>query len=69
MEYVELVQERLAQHELERQTIAKETELRRLGLTPAPFNPMARFDGLLIRLSKGATERQARRGYDRELVS
>ena len=63
MEYVELVQERLAAYEAERKQMALARELRRLGISSAPFSPLAHLDGLLLRAGKGAAERQARREY------
>jgi hypothetical protein len=63
MEFVELVNERLASLEGERKQLAQAAELRRLGIT-SPFSPRAHVDGLLIRASKGAFERQARRDYE-----
>lgn len=61
MEYVDLVQERIQTRDRELAQMRRANEARRLGLgTPGPF---AQFDSLLIRVAKGASRRQARRGY------
>ena len=73
MEYVDLVQERLAHYENERKQIALTSELRRLGLPTSGRSAFAHFDSLIIKASKGAKARQARREgvttNRRELVS
>ena len=62
MEYVDIFQERIETREREMAAFRRENEARRLGFTlPGPF---AQFDGLLIRVAKGASRRQARRDYN-----
>jgi len=71
MEYLDLVQERLANYEQERKHIERAAELKRLGLVQGARSPLAHLDGLLVRVSRGAAEREARREYSnqRELFS
>lgn len=71
MEYVDLVQERMANYQVERDMMALNSELRRLGITRGR-SPLARLDAAILRISKGAAARQERRQYStdhRELVS
>lgn len=61
MEYIDLVQERLDNYAVERKRIALESEVRRLGIIAGSRSPFAHFDQLIIRASKGASQRQERR--------
>ena len=61
MDYIDLVQERIAQQERDLRKMKLASEARRLGLA-AP-GPVAHFDRLLIRVARGANQRQARRTY------
>jgi len=63
MEFVELVNERMATYEAERKQMALAKELRQLGISTGSFSPLAHLDGLLLRASKGAAARQKRREY------
>ncbi|MGE0601116.1 MAG: hypothetical protein AB7J35_15635 [Dehalococcoidia bacterium] len=72
MDYLDLAYERMDSWERTRAEIERANELSRLGLT-SEWSPMAQFDRLLIRASKNAKQRQARRdrqaARNRELVS
>lgn len=69
MEYHDLVQERLAEWERTVERAHRESEALRLADPRGIVGPMAHLDGLLIRASRGASERQARREQRRELAS
>ena len=65
MEYHDLVRERLAEWEREAVALQRASEVRRIfGDTGRP-NPLARFDSLVLRASKGAAQREARRELER----
>ena len=70
MDYLDFVQERLETREQELKKMRLVSEARRLGAV-APQGPFASLDALIIRASKGAKARQARREYSnhQELVS
>lgn len=61
MNYVELANERIANWERETEAMRLAHEARKLGLKAAPWSPIAHLDNFLIRASKGANERRARR--------
>lgn len=73
MDYFDLAYERMDSWEKTRTEINRLNEARRLGLTGNGWSPIAKLDGLLIRVSKNASRRQARRecrsARQRELVS
>lgn len=71
MEYVDLALERIKSLDRERKGILLAAEAKRLGAS-RPWSMVAAFDGMLIRMGKGATRRQARRKFaanGRTLVS
>ena len=72
MEYLDLAYERMDSWERARSEIERVNELSRLGIT-GRWSPLAQFDSFLIRASKPARQRQARRdrqaAQKREFVS
>jgi hypothetical protein len=62
MEFFDLAQERMNDRDRELAQMQLVSEARRLGAARAR-GPLATLDGFIIRASRGATARQARREY------